>query len=99
MWRKRSPIVACVQILPRNSNNGASETLGTHLLEFQEEHYLLSVCYRSKFPEVTKNEELKRQFGVHGIPVEAVSDNGPPNSEAANFKNLRKSTVSSIRKG
>ena len=23
-------------------------------------------------------DELKRQFGVHGIPVEAVSDNGPP---------------------
>ena len=22
-------------------------------------------------------EELKRQFGVHGIPAEVVSDNGP----------------------
>ena len=62
------------------------QKIGTDLFEFQEEHYLLSVCYRSKFPEVTKMEslrssvvveELKRQFGVHGIPAEVVSDNGP----------------------
>ena len=58
----------------------------TDLFEFQGEHYSLSVCYCSKFPEVTKMEslrssvvveELKRQFGVHGIPAEVVSDNGP----------------------
>ena len=62
------------------------QNIGTDLFEFQGEHYLLSVCYRSKFPEVTKMEslrssvvveELKRQFGVHGIPAEVVSDNGP----------------------
>ena len=62
------------------------QKIGTDLFEFQEEHYLLSVCYRSKFLEVTKMEslrssvvieELKRQFGVHGIPAEVVSDNGP----------------------
>ena len=62
------------------------QKIGTDLFEFQGEHYLLSVCYRSKFPEVTKMEslrssvvveELKRQFGVHGIPAEVVSDNGP----------------------
>ena len=62
------------------------QKIGTDLFEFQGEHYLLSVCYRSKFPEVTKMEslrssvvveELKRQFGAHGIPAEVVSDNGP----------------------
>ena len=62
------------------------QKIGTDLFEFQGEHYLLSVCYRSKFPELTKMEslrssvvvqELKRQFGVHGIPAEVVSDNGP----------------------
>ena len=59
--------------------------IGTDLFEFRGEHYLISVCYRSKSPEVTKMEslrsgavveELKRQFGVHGIPAEVVSDNG-----------------------
>ncbi|KAL9955782.1 hypothetical protein ACROYT_G037161 [Oculina patagonica] len=59
--------------------------IGTDLFEFRGEHYLLSVCYRSKFLEVAKLEslrsgavieELKRQFGVHGIPAEVVSDNG-----------------------
>ena len=62
------------------------QKIATDLFEFQGEHYLLSVCYRSKFPEVTKMEslrssavveELKRQFGAHGIPAEVVSDNGP----------------------
>ena len=62
------------------------QKIGTDLFEFQGEHYLLSVSYRSKFPEVTKMEylrssavveELKRQIGVHGIPAEVVSDNGP----------------------
>ena len=55
--------------------------IGTDLFEFREEHYLLSGCYCNKFPEVTKLkslrsgavvEELKRQFGVHGIPPEVV---------------------------
>ena len=59
--------------------------IGTDLFEFRGEHYLLSVCYRSKFLEAAKLEsltsgavieELKRQFGVHGIPAEVVSDNG-----------------------
>ena len=62
------------------------QKIRTDLFEFQGEHYLLYVCYRSKFLEVTKMEslrssvvveELKRQFGVHGIPAEVVSDNGP----------------------
>ena len=43
------------------------------------ENITYSVCYRSRFIEVTKLEflrrvvaieELKRQFGVHGIPAE-----------------------------
>ena len=59
--------------------------VGTDLFEFRGEH-LLSVCCRSKFIEVTKLEflksgavieELKQPFGVHGIPAEVVSDNGP----------------------
>ena len=62
------------------------QKIATDLFEFQGGHYLLSVCYRSKFPEVTKMEslrssvvveELKRQFGAHGIPAEVVSDNSP----------------------
>ena len=60
--------------------------IGRDLFEFQGEHYLLSVCYRNKFPEVTKLksttsasviQELKRQFAIHGIPVKVLSDNGP----------------------
>ena len=56
--------------------------IGTDLSEFCVEHYLLCVCYRSKFIEVAKLEflrsgavieELKRQFGVHGIPAEVTS--------------------------
>ena len=46
------------------------QKIGADVFEFQGEHYLLSMCYRSKFPEVTKMslrssvvvEELKRQF-------------------------------------
>ena len=62
------------------------QKIGTDLFELQGEHYLLSECYRSKFPEITKMEslrssfvaqELTRQFGAHGIPAEVVSDNGP----------------------
>ena len=62
------------------------EKIGTDLFEFRGEHFLVSMCYRSKFPEVTKMEstrssavidELKRQFCVHGIPAEVISDNGP----------------------
>ena len=72
--------------------------IGTDLFEFRGEHYLISVCYRSKFPEVTKMEslrsgavveELKRQFGVHGIPAEVVSDNGPQFS-SSEFQNFTK---------
>lgn len=53
--------------------------------EFRGEHYLLSVCYRRKFPKVTKLEslrrgavveEMKKQFGIYGIPAEVVSNNG-----------------------
>ena len=63
------------------------QKIGTDLLEFWGEHYLLSVCYRSKFPEDYQDgvfekqcvvvEELKRQFGVHGISAEVVSVNDP----------------------
>ena len=65
--------------------------IGTDLFEFQGQHYLISVCYRSKYPEATKLpsttsanviEELKRQFSVHGIPSKVISDNGPQFSSA-----------------
>ena len=68
--------------------------IGTDLFEFRGEHSLLSVCYGSKFIEVTKLEslrsgalieELKRQFGVHGTPAEVVSDNGPQFSSSEEF--------------
>ena len=62
------------------------EKIGSDLFEFRGEHFLVSVCYHSKFPEVTKMEstkssavvdELKRQFSVHGIPAEVIPDNEP----------------------
>ena len=96
MWSKWSPIVVCVQrfakkqpsepLKPTVPPSLPWQKIGTDLFEFQGGHYLLSVCYRSKFPEVTKMkslrssvvvEELKTQFGAHGIPAEVVSDNGP----------------------
>ena len=60
--------------------------IATDLFEFHGKHFLLSVCYHSKFMEVTPMEsvitgavleELKRQFGVHGLSAEVVSDNSP----------------------
>ena len=36
------------------------QKIGTDLFEFQGEHYLLSVCYRSKSPEVTKMESDRK---------------------------------------
>ena len=92
MWSKWSPIVVCAtkqSIEPLRPTVPPSlpwQKIGTELFEFQGKHYLLSVCSCSKFPEVTKVEslrnsvvveELKRQFGVHGIPAEVVSDDGP----------------------
>ena len=63
------------------------QKIGTDLFEFWGEHYLLSACYHSKFPEGYQGgvfekqcvvvEELKRQFGVHGISAEVVSVNDP----------------------
>lgn len=62
------------------------EKIGTDLFEFRGENYIVSAYYGSNFPEVTKMEsmrtsavvdELKRQFGIHGILVEVISDNGP----------------------
>ena len=71
---------------------------------------ILSVCYRSKFPEVTKMEYLRssavveeqtKQFGVHGIPAEVVSDNGPQfsSSEFQEFaKEYSFSSMSPVRR-
>ena len=80
------------------------QKIGTDLFELQGEHYLLSECYRSKFPEVTKMEslrssfvaqELTRQFGAHGTQRK-WSQIMAPTSAAVNSKNLRKSTASSM---
>ena len=56
-------------------------------MNFEGNTILLSVCYRSKFPEGYQDgvfekqcvvvEELKRQFGVHGISAEVVPDVDP----------------------
>ena len=43
------------------------QKIGTDLFEFQGEHYLLSVCYRSKFPEVTKMESLRSSVVVQEL--------------------------------
>ena len=61
------------------------EKIGSDLFEFRGEHFLVSVCYRSKFLEVTKMEstrsravvdELKRQFSVHGGPLSEMTSYG-----------------------
>ena len=82
-YAKKQP---CEPLKPSVPPSLPWKKIGTDIVEFCGEHYLLSVCYRSKFIEVTKPEflrsgavieELKRQFAVHGIPAEVVSDNGP----------------------
>ena len=37
------------------------QKIGTDLFEFQGEHYLLSVCYRRKFPEGYQDGVLEKQ--------------------------------------
>ena len=61
-------------------------TVGTDLLELEGVHYLLTVDYFSRYPEVTKLTSttsssvisaLKAVFSRHGIPEVVRSDNGP----------------------
>ena len=70
--------------------------IGIDLFEFKGQHYLISVDYFSKWPEVnkldnlsTKNviEYMKGQFSRHGLIDVLVSDNGPQfaNSQMRQF--------------
>ena len=43
------------------------QKIGTDLFEFQGEHYLLYVCYGSKFPQVTKMESLRSSVVVEEL--------------------------------
>ena len=60
--------------------------VATDLFVLNSEHYILTVDYFSKWPEVMKLTELsakyiiaalKSQFAKYGIPDEVFSDNGP----------------------
>ena len=80
------------------------QKIGIDRFELQGEHYLLSVCYRSKFQEVTKMEYSRSSAVVEKLKTnlesmgfqQKWSEIMAPNSAAANFKHLRKSTVSSV---
>ena len=60
--------------------------VGADLFEFNNQHYLLIVDYFSKWPEISKLDNLsaknvisymKSQISRYGIPDELISDNGP----------------------
>ena len=60
--------------------------IAVDLCEIKGYHYLVSVDYYSKWPEIAKLDNLssgntimymKSQFSRNGIPDEVVSDNGP----------------------
>ena len=66
--------------------NRPSSKLGADLLELNGHHYLLTVDYYSKWPEVEKLDNLsssnviaylKKQFARYGYIDELVTDNGP----------------------
>ena len=60
--------------------------VGADLFEFKNQHYLLIVDYFSKWPEISRLDNLsakdvisymKSQISRYGIPDELISDNGP----------------------
>ena len=60
--------------------------VGADLFEFNNQHYLFIVDYFSKWPEISKLDNLsaknvisymKSQISRYGIPDELISDNGP----------------------
>ncbi|XP_060083284.1 uncharacterized protein K02A2.6-like [Ylistrum balloti] len=91
--------VATCNICARHTNSNAKEPLIPHdipnrpwakvamdLFELKGQHYLLSVDYFSKWPEISKLQGLTRssvinhvksQFSNYGIPDQVISDNGP----------------------
>ena len=69
-------------------SDGDSRTtkVGADLFEFNNQHYLLIVDYFSKWPKISKLDNLsaknvisymKSQISRYGIPDELISDNGP----------------------
>ena len=69
------------------------QVVGTDLFEIDGVHYLLTVDYFSRYPEVIKLTSttsaaviraLKSVFSRHGIPETVQSDNGPQYSWFAN---------------
>ena len=60
--------------------------IGVDLFEFKAQHYLMSVDYFSKWPDINKLDNvssknviqyMKGQFSRFGIPDSVMSDNGP----------------------
>lgn len=77
---------------------------GADLFEFRGEHNLLSVCYRSTFPEVTKLESLRSSAVVEEIRRDSLAfivtpqkwfQTMAPSSLAVNFKSLQRIMASS----
>jgi transposase InsO family protein len=83
-------------LLPHEPPNRPWAKIATDLFELDNQHYLCTVDYYSKWIEVDKldsqyssatTEVLKQHFSRYGIPDEVVSDNGPQfsSSEFAKF--------------
>ena len=60
--------------------------IASDIFEYQQNHYLLTVDYYSKWPEITILKDLssrqvinslKSMYSKYGIPDELISDNGP----------------------
>lgn len=75
-----------------------SSKVGADLLEYKGQHYLLTIDYYSKWPEVEKLDNLssenvisylKKQFARYGYVDELITDNGPQFSSLA-FKKFAK---------
>ena len=95
-------------LIPHEIPERLWQKVACDIFTLQGKDYLCTVDYYSGFFEVNKLEKkdakqiikkLKRHFASHGIPLELVSDNGPPynSQEFVNFANeyefeLRKSS-------
>ncbi|XP_060067240.1 uncharacterized protein K02A2.6-like [Ylistrum balloti] len=72
--------------IPHDIPNRPWAKVAMDLFELKGQHYLLSVDYLSKWPEISKLQGLtsssvinhvKCQFSKYGIPDQVISDNGP----------------------
>ena len=79
--------------------------VGADLFEFNNQHYLLIVDYFSKWPEISKLDNLsvnnvisymKSQISRYGIPDELISDNGPQFA-CEEFAQFMKTTTSNTQ--